>query len=234
MSLHDRFRRAVDDAASTTGADVDLPSALMIAAARVLPVAGASLSVVAGPDRIPLGASDKDAARAEALQFTAGDGPCLSAIGTGEFVDAPAASLQTRWPVLAHLWADRTPYRSAASLPLHLDGSAGAAMNLFFHHAYGARDVDLGDAFVTASEVSLRLEGWWRAAGPDRAVAQGAAVPRGRVWVAAGMLVEAGRLTVPDAVDVLRGWCVANDTTIDAAARALVNRELSVTAVLAG
>jgi hypothetical protein len=60
-----------------------LPTRLMKAAAAVLPVAAAGISIfISSGHRVPLGASDDTAALAERLQFTSGEGPCLSAHAT--------------------------------------------------------------------------------------------------------------------------------------------------------
>jgi hypothetical protein len=57
-----------------------LPVRLARACIRVLPVAGVGISMFGTEGiRIPIGASDEDAANAERLQFTAAEGPCLDA-----------------------------------------------------------------------------------------------------------------------------------------------------------
>ena len=61
-----------------------LPVRLARACARVLPAAGVGISLFGSNGiRVPVGASDDDAAIAERLQFTAAEGPCLDG---------------TRWP----------------------------------------------------------------------------------------------------------------------------------------
>jgi hypothetical protein len=64
-------------------------------------VAGAGIGVLADPGmRVPLGASDEDAATAERLQFTVGEGPCLQAHSSARPVYTPAAVFAARWPLL--------------------------------------------------------------------------------------------------------------------------------------
>jgi hypothetical protein len=79
MELADRFRTAVRQTYREHSADAELvPMVLCQACVQVLPVAGAGLSIT-DQLRIPLGASDEVVARAERLQTTLGEGPCLTA-----------------------------------------------------------------------------------------------------------------------------------------------------------
>ena len=75
-----------------------LPAGLARAAVRVPPgVAGAGISVLADPGlRVPMGASDDDAATAERLQFTVGERPCPQAHSSARPVYAPAAVFAAR------------------------------------------------------------------------------------------------------------------------------------------
>jgi hypothetical protein len=58
-------------------------------------VDGAGISLFFASDRrLPLGASDPDTAEAERLQFTVGEGPCLTSYVTGEPVLADEATMR--------------------------------------------------------------------------------------------------------------------------------------------
>src|SRR6478735_9204456 len=84
MSIVERFDAAVAGEAAAYPEPELLPVRLAIACVRVLPVAGAGLSALAHPDlRLPIGASDDVAGYVERLQFTHGEGPCLTAYATG-------------------------------------------------------------------------------------------------------------------------------------------------------
>ena len=56
-----------------------VPTAVSVACAEVLGVDGAGLSLV-GDLRVPLAASTPEVRRAEQLQTTLGEGPCLAAV----------------------------------------------------------------------------------------------------------------------------------------------------------
>lgn len=58
------------------------------------------------------------AAEAERLQFTAGEGPCLSAHAEGRPVLADEATLMSRWPAYYDGLVGNTPIRGTISLPL--------------------------------------------------------------------------------------------------------------------
>ena len=90
MTIAERFDAEVRAAAhrGLEGPEL-LPERLVRAAAAMLPVADASLSLLeAGDKRVPLGSSSPEAASAERLQFTVGDGPCMMAARLGEPVFA--------------------------------------------------------------------------------------------------------------------------------------------------
>ncbi|HSU35277.1 MAG TPA: hypothetical protein VLJ88_06430, partial [Propionibacteriaceae bacterium] len=97
MSLDQRFMTAVLEAhdGHDSGADV-LPMVLAQACVTVLSVSGAGVSLTDGRLRVPLGASDAVSARAEALQTTLGEGPCLEATATSDPIIADEASMAAR------------------------------------------------------------------------------------------------------------------------------------------
>ncbi len=77
-----------------------LPVRLTRAAVTVLNVQGASLSVLSGTVRVPLGASDDAANAAERLQFTFGEGPCMAALHGGAAVHVNEDEIARRWPAM--------------------------------------------------------------------------------------------------------------------------------------
>jgi hypothetical protein len=86
-----------------------LPVRLARAAARVLEVDAVGISMVdAAQQLVPLGASSTEAATAERMQFTAGEGPCMTAQDTRQPVFAPEDELRRRWPVFSELMIGAT------------------------------------------------------------------------------------------------------------------------------
>lgn len=112
MELVERFTRSWTAEAATAGGEL-LPSLLARSAAQVLSVDGAGLSLMSGPGlRLPLGSTDEDAATAERLQFTIGEGPCFEAHHEGRPVTVTEAKLRERWPALAEKHLDHTDRKS--------------------------------------------------------------------------------------------------------------------------
>lgn len=214
-----------------------LPAVLAASCVAVLPVAGAGLSV-ADVLRVPLGASDDTAGRAERLQTTLGEGPCLTAMETGQPLVAGLASMQSRWPLFHAALLEQTPYRSVASLPLS-DGN----------HVFGALDLYSvspdADPFLTDEQVRSDIAdqiGVILSVAPvssvswsDEPVASWLGGPdverRMSVWRAVGILVASADLDQSDALAVLRGYAFAHQVTLDQVAQRLADGTITPAAV---
>lgn len=98
----------------------DVPQRLCDAVLKLLPVSGASVSLVGDGMPVPLGASGGRAAYVMEMQVSLGDGPCLEAAETGSVVVAPDLTSDrdaVRWPVYAQQ-AAAAGVRSVYALPL--------------------------------------------------------------------------------------------------------------------
>jgi hypothetical protein len=228
-----RFLEALDDDASAAGADPDLlPERLAHAAAAVLPVDGAGLSLHGEAGRrTPLAASSEVAATAERLQFTAGSGPCLLAAEVGLPVFANEEILARRWPAFHDLLVTHTPLRSVLALSLHGRLQAVGGMDLYFADPGGVTAVDVFEARCVAELVSDHLDvaADWSVWTPTELPAWSDtpdAQRRGRLWMAVGMLMLALEASAPDALAVLRGYAYAAGRTADDVALDLVERRL--------
>ncbi len=232
MDVATRFVEALD-ADTSAGDDPDLlPVRLARSAAAVLPVDGVGLSLHGEPGlRTPLAASSEVAAIAERLQFTAGNGPCLLAAGSGFPVFGTEEVLARRWPAFHDLLVTHTPLRSvlALSLPGQLRGVGG--MDLYLADPDGAITVDVLAARCVAELVSdhLAVAADWSVWTPTELPAwsdTSDAQRRGRLWMAVGMLSLALKAPAPDALAVLRGYAYAAGRTADDVAIDLVERRL--------
>lgn len=194
---------------------------------------GASISLAFAPDRrLPLGASDDPAALAERLQFTVGEGPCLTTQTTGEQVAADEAELGERWPVYTEALASRTPFRAVLSLPLADEFRGMGALDLYLTPPRRVGDVRLSDALAVARAIVAALS-TPAPIDPDRGYAPAwldspAAERRALVWQAIGY-VNAG-LDVPsvDALSLLRAYAYAHGRDLDDVARAVLDQRLPV------
>lgn len=233
VSLSERFTVAL---AADTGEDDDghlLPDRLARAAARVLQVDGAGLSVQVGTHgRCPLGASSVEAARAERLQFTVGDGPCLQAVASGHPQFLVTEDLRRRWPVFADLLLARTPYRGIVSLPVRHALAGSGAIDLFFVDPADVAGLDVFDAVAVGDLVSAALTDaavwstWSEAEGPAW-LHSPPAVRRAAVWQAVALTSAELHLTAAEALALLRGHASAAARTVDSVAGDLVSGQLT-------
>ena len=225
MTIADRFAEEVR-AAGRRGLDGPelLAERLARAAAAMLPVADASLSLLeAGDKRLPLGSSSPEAARAERLQFTVGDGPCMMAARLGEPVFATEEDLGRRWPQFTEQLIERTPFRAVVAFPLLQALSGQGALDLYFRRGERIARLDVFEAMAVAELITAALSdaavfsNWSVDVGPDWLHAP-AARRRARVWQAMGRLCLQLDVEGPDALDLMRSYALATVRDIDAVA----------------
>jgi hypothetical protein len=213
-----------------------LPLRLATACALVLNADGAGLSVT-GELRVPLGASNEDAAVVERLQSTLGEGPCLSAHASQSIVLADLHQMAASWPLFHDRVISVTPYRSVGSVPLQtVEGRLGA-LDLYWLAPHGSATLSAADALALAAHVSEVLMGAPEVpsitGGRQPAwVAAPTAQRRLDVWQAVGLLNATGGLSPADALSILRSYAFTRDKTLDELAEELVAGRTPVDALL--
>ncbi|GAA1845611.1 GAF domain-containing protein [Microlunatus capsulatus] len=232
--LADRYLAAVVGGVDDDDGRALLPAVLARACVAVLPVQGAGLGLVERL-RVPLGGSDDEAVRAERLQTTLGEGPCLDAIEAGEAVAVDEPELARRWPAYHRALIRQTSFRSVASLPLRTPGHPPiGALDLY-------SDAPAVDAAARGAEVQtdvadqiggLLLDApLVRAGWTDEPVAAWLAGPgvarRMEVWRAVGMVVHDLGTTQQGGLDLLRGFAVDAGSSLDAVPARLTAAELA-------
>ena len=198
-----------------------LPVRLAGAAARMLKVDGAGLSLIDGSGRrLPLGASSERASTAERLQFTTGEGPCTTAQETRQPVFAVEEDLLRRWPVFADLLLGATPFRAVVALPLVRALVGEGALALFFIRPDQVTDLDVfealavGELVMTALSEAAVWSTWSATAGPEWL--RGAAPQRrAAVWKAMGTLGVDLDLAAPAALDLMRAHAYGRGRSVD-------------------
>ena len=240
MTIAARFQSALRDVLSP-GPEVPelLPVRLSVACSRVLGVDGAGISL-AGPDgeRIPLGASSEVAARAERLQFTAGEGPCATAQQAREPVFTLLEDLRRRWPVFADLLLRETPFRAVVALPLREAISGLGAIDLYFRDETAVPDLDVFEAMAVGDLVTTELSeaAVWSTWSPARGPAWlhgPSAERRAGVWEALGVVSLALDLDVAGALDLLRATAWSAASTVDDVAADVLTGRLDAAALRA-
>ena len=210
------------------------PAALARAAVQVLPFDAAGISTLVGDLRIPLGASTGDAVRAEALQTTLGEGPCLHAAETQASAVLDLDDLKDRWPHYTDELITRTPFRSVVAIPLRAPGSSVfAALELYSNAARLDSSLDMAEidqqiAAPTAALLSTCLDDvgdlddsrvtpeWY----------QTAAGRRHNAWVAIGIIMAHRPAGRKDVVSLLRAHAYAQDRSLDDVAADVVDGHL--------
>ena len=228
-----------DFAARVTAAERELPGPELLperlarACAEVLPVDGAGVSLFFSADRrLPLGASDPVSATAERLQFTVGEGPCLTAHSTGRPVLADEAELHARWPGFADALAQRTAIRGVIALPLHGALEDIGALDLYVRSPGDIRGVSFADALTVVREMTdefatAMAEQPHVESGPAWLDAPSAS-RRAQVWQAVGMVNVGLELSTADALALLRAYAYGNDDDLDGVAGGLVQGRLTL------
>lgn len=238
--LDDRYLSAVTEFLDRDQPrEILLPAVLSASCLSVLEVSGAGLSV-ADVLRVPLGASDPTACKAERLQTTLGEGPCLLAMETAQPLVADLATMKDRWPLFHDALLELTPYRSVASVPLTNRSHVFGALDLYsdrpgaepFRHNEQARTDVAGHISAILSAAPLTTVSWsntpvatWLG-GPEVEL-------RMSVWRAVGILVAGAGLDQADALAVLRGYAFAQHQALDQVAEMLTEGTLDPATVAA-
>jgi hypothetical protein len=234
MTIAEEFTAAYAAVGSAEVAGPELlPVRLARACVEVLPVAGVGISMFGSFGvRIPVGASDDDAAAAERLQFTAAEGPCLDAHTLARSVLATETLIAQRWPDFYTGLRASTPYRAVAAIPWpHILQGAGT-VDLLFHRSRDLADLDIRDAddVVAQLERTLVSQSVVEFSVPGRGPAwlnSPTANSRNAVVIAMGILNVALDVSTPDALALLRGHAYATGRTVDDLAHDLTNHRIS-------
>ena len=174
--------------------------------------------------------------RAERLQVTLGEGPCLSAAATGEPLVAGKAAMAARWPIYHHQLTQRTSFQSVTAVPLAVPGQRPfAALDLYSTDADPDPSLtedpfrhDLTDVITRfLTPAPLTCVGW--TSEPVAAwLAAGSVEDRMNVWTAVGMIMAVAEMDQADGLAVLRGYAYSHDSTLDETAQLLTTNQLPV------
>jgi hypothetical protein len=233
-----RFEAAA--AGADTGTDQDrrgLPDRLCRALLQVLPVDGAAISVYLGADiSVPVGASDENAARAEALQFTLREGPCLTSYTSRRPVaipdiDQPRSRARTLWPTYTAELTRHTPYRSAFAYPLLVSSTAMGCLTVYGRTPGGPgalSDLTAISTLITTSmlhaEIFARLHGETEHPWIDGPTT----TARKQVWFAQGLIMKANRVDPTQSLQLLRAHAYTAGRLIDAVAADIATGQLPI------
>lgn len=216
-------------------ANEKVPALLAAAGAQALGVDAAGLSVLDDRFRVPLAGSDGQAEVAERLQFTQGEGPCLSAATQRRPLAAGSKALSERWPMFTRELFEQTDYRAVLSVPLILEDGTHCALDVYFEDERRLDDIRFADIVVVGDEIAAALMRFGRKPA-DVASDEGShrspwleppsARRRAGVWVASGILMKSFTIGADDALALLRSYAVGEGLDVDTAAHKLVSGEV--------
>lgn len=210
--------------------NLDTLARVIRACVDVLPVDGASISVMSGPrERETLYASDEIAARIEDVQFSLGEGPCFEAFATRRPVlvpDLPQASV-VAWPVFATAVRD-LPIGAIFAFPLQAGAIGIGAVDLYRRRPGWLSSDEIAIALEVIDLVTAVLLGLLLGEVGDTDDLRGVLSPgREQVHQATGMLIAALGISAEEALARLRGYAFVSDRSLDEVAKDIVSRKLS-------
>jgi GAF domain-containing protein len=101
----------------------------------------ASVTVLRGDTAETVASTSERVWAIDSEQYAAGDGPCLEAARTGEFVRVGVGEALERWPAFARS-ARAAGVESYLSSPLLVDEEFAGSLNLYGEQAHGFDDLD--------------------------------------------------------------------------------------------
>lgn len=245
MKAHEvlsEFTRLVQPAASVAPSPQDLCHASVAIAGAT---GGAVIVDYADPTRMTLFATDHRAYRLEDLQEVLGEGPGWEAHRTSEATSADLGAT-TRWPLFSVTAVQEIGAVKVAAAPIHAGGAAVGVLSLYWatpqpahswalgggprvappghgeHHGSGLDPLDLlgllgnlvGAFFAVNSEKDWETYLPWS--------------HRASIHQATGILVAQLRLSVQDAVAVLRAYAFSSGLDLQSAATSVVQQRVTL------
>lgn len=139
------------------------------------------------------------------IQYSIGQGPCISAAAEGQTVLSGSLGGDRRWPKFGARVA-RLGVHSAVSLPLITARGVVGALNVYAHakHVFDERAAELGELFAVPAAISVQNA---QVLAQTRRLAnqlQNALESRGVIDRAVGVLMSRSGVTEAEAIDRLR------------------------------
>ncbi|MEW9870792.1 GAF and ANTAR domain-containing protein [Arthrobacter sp. HS15c] len=121
-------------------------------------VAFCSITLIQRKKPVTVARSEDSAVRLDESQYSAGDGPCLTAIRQQVVVHVPDLANEKRWPAYTAT-ALEAGIGSSLSVPLLLEGEAEAGLNLYStrSHGFTGDDISMVETYSYHASKALRL-----------------------------------------------------------------------------
>jgi hypothetical protein len=197
---------------------VDPARSVCLAAVDVLGVSGAGLVLMSGAESLDfIGVSDGISEAVEQMEYTLGEGPCVSAFRSKMPVfDADLADEEkARWPAFRR-GALAAGIRSAFGFPLLIERICIGALNLYHDQPGALTDAQVADALVVATFAGRSVLAWQADAPPGALAWQLERAPNHKVEIhqATGRVSVQLGVSLDDALVVLRAYAFSHDRPI--------------------
>jgi GAF domain-containing protein len=168
-------------------------------------VAFCSITLIQHKKPVTVARSDESAVRLDEGQYSAGDGPCLSAIREQAVVHLPDLTEENRWPDFTTA-AQKAGVGSSLSVPLILEGEAQAGLNLYSTRSQGftADDISMVETYSYHASKALRLAVRISQLAEAKAHLLAAMESRTTIDLAAGAIMAQNRCNQETAMKILK------------------------------
>jgi len=198
--------------------DYNPAASLCLACVDALPVTGAGLVLMSGNHSLDfIAVSDDVSASVQQMEYTMGEGPCVSACRTKAPVFDPdlADDTITEWPEFRRV-ALAAGIHAAFGFPLRMGHICIGALNLYHDHSGALTAGEIADAVVVA-EFSTRAVLAWQGAAPRGKLAWQLKQARNHgveVHQATGRVAHQVGISIDDALALLRAYAFSHDRPI--------------------
>ena len=211
----------------------DPASTLCLASAEALGVAGAGLVLMSGTRALGCaGSSDLVAAACEEVEYTLGEGPCVTAHRTK--IPAFDADLTddriSQWPEFRR-GARALGAGAAFGFPLLVNRICIGALNLYHDRPGALTDGQVSDALVVAAIASRTLLSWQAEAAPGTVAWQLEQTPGHSVEIhqATGRISVQAGVSLDDALVLLRAYAFSHEQPVSVVATEVATGRLAST-----
>jgi GAF domain-containing protein len=181
-------------------------------------------------------ASTEDAQLIELMQLQNDQGPCMDSYrSAGPVSAADLAQASDRWPLFVAAAVGQSVFRAVHAVPLRLRGQAIGALNLWRHQpgSIAPNDLALGQALADVATIAILQERAIRHARVLTEQLQSALTSRVIIEQAKGVLAHHATLSMDQAFNRMRAYARSHNTRLSEVARALAERTLQPSVVIA-
>lgn len=185
---------------------LDLLTQVAIFAVRAIPGAdGAGLTLIEADRSDTVVKSEKFVHEVDEIQYSLGEGPCISAAATGRTMRSGSLGKDPRWPRFGSKVA-RLGVHSVLSLPLLTTDGVVGAMNVYAHarDAFDDRSEHLGELFAVPAAIAVQNAQILAQTQRLAANLQAALTNRAVIDQAIGILMSRSGITADEAFERLR------------------------------